>query len=225
MDFAVSSYTPSLEALLCLRKRTLRSKDQPPKILMVSQPDTPGHPPLAGTETEAAFVSSIFSQSTTALDRADGTANAVLEGMTTHDWVHFACHGVQDSCDPTNSSFVLHDGKLTLSKMMSKPLPDAELAVISACQAPTADEKEEHAVHLAAGMLNVGFKSVISSMWSVRDDSAPTMTSNFYQAVSQQLAAGEFKPAYALHEATKALREEFGEQEFVRWVPFVHFGL
>lgn len=31
--------------------------------------------------------------------------------------------------------------------------------------------------------------------------------------------------AYALHEATKKLREKVGEKAFVRWVPFVHFGV
>ncbi len=34
----------------------------------------------------------------------------------------------------------------------------------------------------------------------------------------------ELQPAYALHEATKALRAEYGEDDFVRWVPFVHYG-
>lgn len=35
----------------------------------------------------------------------------------------------------------------------------------------------------------------------------------------------QVRGAYALHEATKRLREKVGEKEFVRWVPFVHFGV
>ncbi|KAI0088780.1 CHAT domain-containing protein [Irpex rosettiformis] len=229
MDFAVSSYAPTLNTLLRPQAaRASQSDDQHPKILIASQPDTPGYLPIEGTETEAAFIMSIFGQSTTTLERSDGTVEAVVKAMMTHDWVHFACHGVHDSSDPTNSSFVLHDGKLTLSKLMSSTLPNAELAVISACQTFTGNVDEhqsETAVQLATGMLYAGYKSVISSMWSVHDDSAPTMASVFYQAVAQQLAEGKFKPAHALYEATKALRKEFGEQDFVRWVPFVHYGL
>lgn len=31
--------------------------------------------------------------------------------------------------------------------------------------------------------------------------------------------------AYALHEAVKVLREKVGEQNIVKWAPFVHFGV
>ncbi|KAI0082963.1 hypothetical protein BDY19DRAFT_981531, partial [Irpex rosettiformis] len=53
-------------------------------------------------------------------------------------------------------------------------LPNADLAVLSACQTATGDEKlSEEAVHLAAGMLNIGYKSVIGTMWSISDYIAP----------------------------------------------------
>ena len=227
MDIAVSSYTPTLEALLKPRTK-VATAGKFPKTLIVSQPDTPGCSPISGTTQEAAIVMSLLDISATKpLHDTEGTVNAVLEGMATHSWVHLACHGVQDSDDPLRSAFRLYNGRLTLEALMTKHLPNADLAVLSACQTATGDEKlSEEAVHLAAGMLNIGYKSVIGTMWSIYDSSAPVVMGRFYEVMVEQVkAGGELQPAYALHEATKALRAKYGVSDFVRWIPFVHFGL
>ncbi|KAI0083206.1 CHAT domain-containing protein [Irpex rosettiformis] len=230
MDLAVSSYTPTLEALLKPRAQ-VTPDGQDPQVLIVSQPTSPYaiNNPIPGTTTEAAIVMSLVRESKT-LDDADGTIQAVLEGMATHEWVHLACHGTQNHADPTNSAFILYDGRLTLAELMSHHLPNADLAVLSACQTATGDEKlPEEAVHLAAGMLNIGYKSVIGTMWSISDYVAPEVMRVFYTVMAEQVkAGGELQPAYALHEATKALRSSSGRggmNDFLRWVPFVHFGL
>ncbi|KAI0085860.1 CHAT domain-containing protein [Irpex rosettiformis] len=225
-DIAVSSYTPTLEALLKPRTRVAPTL-QDPRVLIVSQPDTPGCSSIPGTTTEAATVMSLVGQSKV-LNDDDGTIQAVLEGMATHEWVHLACHGVQNTVDPTNSAFALYDGQLTLGALMSQHLPNADLAVLSACQTATGDEKlSEEAVHLAAGMLNIGYKSVIGTMWSISDYIAPEVMRVFYTVMAEQVkTGGELQPAYALHEATKMLREKKGGMDdSLRWVPFVHFGL
>jgi CHAT domain-containing protein len=223
MDLAVSSYTPTLEALLkpsmCA---TPGSGD--PNVLIVSQPETPGQPSIPGTEREAAVIHSIFPQTTKLLNRHEGTVTAVLEGMKTHSWVHLACHGIQDSLD---SAFLLEDGKLKLSTLMTQSLPHAEIAFLSACQTASGDEQlPEEAVHLAAGMLNVGYKSVIGTMWTIKDLQATKVAEKFYEAMKKQLVAGgELRPAFALHEAMQHLRKSDGVFEFLRWIPFIHFGL
>ncbi|KAI0085981.1 CHAT domain-containing protein [Irpex rosettiformis] len=230
LDIAVSSYTPTLEALLKPRTKVTPA-GQDPRVLIVSQPASPLaiNNPIPGTTTEAAIVMSLVGESKP-LDDADGTVQAVLEGMATHEWVHLACHGAQNHADPTNSAFILHDGHLTLSELMSHHLPNADLAVLSACQTATGDEKlPEEAVHLAAGMLNIGYKSVIGTMWSISDYVAPDVMRVFYTVMAEQVrAGGELQPAYALHEAIKVLRRSNGRggmNDFLRWVPFVHFGL
>ncbi|KAI0083205.1 CHAT domain-containing protein [Irpex rosettiformis] len=230
MDLAVSSYTPTLEALLKPRTRVTPA-GQDPRVLIVSQPASPLaiNNPIPGTTTEAAVVMSLVGESKP-LDDADGTVQAVLEGMATHEWVHLACHGAQNRKDPTNSAFILHDGHLTLAELMSHHLPNADLAVLSACQTATGDERlSEEAVHLAAGMLNIGYKSVVGTMWSISDYVAPEVMRVFYTVMAEQVkAGGELQPAYALHEATKVLRGSSGRggvNDFLRWVPFVHFGL
>lgn len=228
MDYAVSSYTPTLESLLKPRIRA-RDNGQTPKVLLVSQPDTPGYGKIYGTETEVSTIRNILSTSKT-LSRSQGTITAVLEDMRTHEWVHLACHGIQSpDGDATNSAFVLFDGKLKLSKLMSTALPHAELAVLSACQTATGDKKlSEEAVHLAAGMLTVGYKSVIGTMWSISDECAPIVAQKFYEVMAQQVVSGKgLEPAYALHEAILFLCQNLktDEKKLLRWVPFVHFGV
>jgi CHAT domain-containing protein len=195
-----------------------------PNVLIVSQPETPGQRRIPGTEREAAVIQSIFPDTSKLLNRHEGTVAAVLEGMKTHSWVHLACHGIQDSLD---SAFLLEDGKLKLSTLMTQSLPHAEIAFLSACQTASGDKAlPEEAVHLAAGMLNVGYKSVIGTMWTIIDMQAMKVAGKFYDAMKKQLVPGEeLRPACALHEATQHLRETVGVFEFLQWVPFVHFGL
>lgn len=136
MDHVVSSYTPTLEALLKPRTQpTSPPARQEPRVLVLSQPATPGCSPIPGTTLEAAIVVSLAGQSdkSIVLDDEDGTVNAVLEGMESHEWVHLACHGIQNRGNSLDSAFLLYDGRLTINTLMSKSLPNAELAVLSAC--------------------------------------------------------------------------------------------
>jgi len=166
-----------------------------------------------------------------ALKSGAATVDAVLNAMARHRWVHLACHGAQHSTDPTLSAFALHDGALTLRRLMAAMAEgkdgQAELAVLSACQTAAGDETlAEEAVHLVAGMLAVGYKSVVGTMWSIRDADAPSVADALYACLLRESAGdGRMRVARALHEAVRRLKEEVGEDKFVRWVPFVHFGL
>ena len=151
--------------------------------------------------------------------------------MDGSSWLHLACHGYQDDFDPLKSAFALHDGPLSLSDLMNTTSSTAELAFLSACQTAVGDPKiPEESMHLAAGMLAVGYKGVIATMWSIRDDDAPLVVEAYYRRLLEVRAEGtvgrgETGAAYALHEATGRLRESVGVREFARWAPFMHFGI
>ncbi|KAI0028660.1 CHAT domain-containing protein [Vararia minispora EC-137] len=227
-DFIVSSYTPSLSALLSARAQQRGPvASANPKILIVSQPQTPGQRPLPCTVAEAATVTKHFPENATHLDDSCATVDAIFDSMMQHDWVHLACHGEQDPRSPTGSAFMLHDGRLELSRLMGMSHARAELAVLSACQtAKGNDDLPEEAVHLSAGMLAAGYQSVVATMWSISDEDGPVLADALYAALKRNLAAGKgLRVAYALHEATTKLRVTVGKDNFARWVPFVHFGI
>lgn len=233
-DFAVSSYTTTLRALIESVSKLEQSQahDELYKVLIVSQPDTPGYPCLPGTVEEAkAILKYTPVKHAYHLNHDTATTEAVMHEMSKYHIIHFACHGIQDPHEPLDSAFALYDQKLKLKTLMGLSLKNVRLAVLSACETATGDQKlPEEAVHLAAGMLAVGYPGVIATLWSIGDKEAPFLADRLYARImGHDDGSGRYKermsPAYALHEATKSLREEVGEMNFVKWVPFVHFGV
>ncbi|KZV60839.1 hypothetical protein PENSPDRAFT_593624 [Peniophora sp. CONT] len=105
-------------------------------------------------------------------DRPQRSTETVRAVLLEHNWAHLACHGSQDLTGPLQRAFPLYNGpQLSLVDVMSTTADNAKHAFLSACQTAIGDEEiPEEPMHLAAGMLTVGFKGVISTMWSIRGD-------------------------------------------------------
>ena len=117
-------------------------------------------------------------------------------------------------------------GALALAEIMRTPLPHAALAFLSACQTASGDAAlSDEAVHLAAGMLHAGYRSVIATMWSIRDADAPLVAGHVYSYLFDGSEVDSRRSAYALHLAVAELRQKVGETDFLSWVPFIHMGL
>jgi len=153
--------------------------------------------------------------------------------MESHGSIHLACHAIQDLENPLKSGFYLHDGRLELADIMKQKFAIRELAFLSACQTSTGAEKlSEEAVHLAAGMLAAGYRGVVATMWSIKDQYGPVVAESFYKhlmergMVSGQPRLDSNSAAYALHYTIQSIRETLGdtEQGLLTWVPYVHFG-
>ncbi|KAK7466073.1 hypothetical protein VKT23_004798 [Stygiomarasmius scandens] len=230
-DFMVSSYTTTLTAMLgSASKPEQQYPTRDPNVLIVSQPATPGLPPLPGTLEEANIIQKYTSPDYTChLSHETATIENVIAEMGKYNVIHLACHAIQDLANPLNSAFALFNGQLALEQLMGSSLENAQIAVLSACQTATGDQRlPEESVHLAAGMLAVGYPNVIATMWSIGDNDAPLIADRFYASLSKFWDNSEsfntrLSPAYALHDAISHLREEVGELKFVKWVPFIHF--
>jgi CHAT domain-containing protein len=160
------------------------------------------------------------------LNDREATVAAVLQGMKECNWIHLACHGVQDAASAIDSAFLLIDGRLTLREIMKQSFSHTELAVLSACQTAKGDKVlHEEAIHLAAGMLMAGYGSVIATMWSIRDDDGPIIAEQFYKYLVDEAGGDSSRAAYASHEAVAHLRKARGEGDFASWVPFIHLGI
>jgi CHAT domain-containing protein len=217
----VSSYTPTLTAILDLSEPTVRDDF---KILTVAQPSTPYATPIPKTEEEIKRVQTIAGDDRiVSLTNEEATVERVLHGMRDTDWVHLACHGRQCTGDPMKSGLLLHDKILELSVIVKQALPRAELAFLSACQTATGDERiADESVHLAAGMFLAGYRGVIATMWSIKDSDAPKIAEDVYRRILKDRRPNRKEAAYALHDAVKRLRESGAS--FMSWVPFIHIG-
>ncbi|ELU39123.1 CHAT domain-containing protein [Rhizoctonia solani AG-1 IA] len=223
-DHVISSYTPTLTALLGSSLGTL-NRDS--RVLVVGQEATPGHQRLPGTVKELECVTGHLKGRVkhSELLGSQATTVAVLDAMEQHDWVHLACHAHQNVQNPTESGFFLHDGTLNLESINRRFFKNKGLAFLSACQTATGDEKlPDEAIHLASGMLMSGYSSVIATMWSVYDDDAPLVADKVYGRLMKDGKLGSGEAGKALHYAVAELRDKVGEKNFSRWVPYIHIG-
>ncbi|KAJ7760220.1 TPR-like protein [Mycena maculata] len=226
-DFLISSYTPSLTALIQGFRPQSESKEDL-QLLAVTQPSAQGQSYIPGTQDEIKCIKQHAEGKVPVLwlDEDMATIEKVQRGMKESRWVHFACHGVQ-STSPTESALLLAgSSRLTLSNIIELSLPNADLAFLSACQTATgSQELQDESVHLTAGMLLAGYRGVIGTMWSIMDADAPQVASDVYAHLLEASPPDPTRAAEALHLAVQKLRTQPGRKSFLHWVPFVHFGV
>ncbi|KAF8129042.1 TPR-like protein [Boletus edulis] len=228
-DFVVSSYVPTLSILAQSNCRVAHSNDL--RLLLVGQPPSDGQNHLQGVASELTHIRTVVgnlpSACTTLIQSSVGTVEEVLGLMKDADWVHFACHGIQDAAKPTDSGLCLaHKRRLKISDIIGLSRSRGGLAFLSACQTAMGDEGlTDEAIHIAAGMLFAGYGGVIGTMWSISDRLAPVVARKVYEYLFRNGARPDYRDAArALHEAVGILRES-GEASFVTWLPFIHVGL
>ncbi|KAG8782696.1 hypothetical protein FRC15_006513 [Serendipita sp. 397] len=223
-DYAISSYVPTISALLG-QSDTLLHK--PFRHLSAIEPSS-GASYIPNTEKELEYIRRrLQNRDHVVLHKADATKERVMKEMRDCNWLHLACHGTQNPKNPIKSALLLHGGKLTLEEIIRLDLPHAEFAFLSACQTMMGDEGlSEEAVHIAGGMSLAGYQSVVATMWSIEDALAPKVADEFY---ARLLRDGERpdnrEAAEALHFSVKKLREEEKDIKMLSWLPFVHLGI
>ncbi|KAF6753815.1 CHAT domain-containing protein [Ephemerocybe angulata] len=238
-DYVVSSYTPTVTAITDRVKNHRSVDDRTSGLFLTCQPNVTGAPSIPGTTSE---VRSIYERAEGSgvralkLEGGELTVSECIKHMQEFSSVHLACHASQDAAEPLQSRFLFHDGSLELGTILQSNLKNADLAFLSACQTSTGEEKlADEAVHLAAGMLAAGYRSVVGTMWSIGDKPAQEVATAFYdylfthQDGSSDGAFDGSLSAIALHYATQELRRSLDnsdpEKSLLTWIPFVHFGL
>jgi len=219
----------------------------PNNLLLVSQAKAPGLPEIPGADDETDALSNIMQKYRIPHYRFSDTAATiqnVKKNIGSYSAIHLACHGKQIVGKPLKSGFYLRDeddpsgepqlGCLSLSEIIKENLPNADLAFLSACQTSTGDQiLSNEAVHLAAGMLTAGYRSVIGTMWSIQDQYGQFIAEEFYKNLLERNTVDDVprldgsQAAYALHHAVKCLCKEVGDgpHGFSIWLPYVHFGV
>ncbi|EKM60625.1 uncharacterized protein PHACADRAFT_189751 [Phanerochaete carnosa HHB-10118-sp] len=232
-DLYIPSYTPTLTALI--EARTAPAGGYRPVehagILGVALLDES----LQAVADEVEVLRTRFTEDKLTLAIGSGcNRDAVVAGLAERPWVHFACHGTLKASEPFDSALILSgDERLTLLDIVKVGLHNAELAVLSACH--TAEQTQgsamDEALHLAAAMQFSGFRSVVGTVWQMRDEDGPTLAEYFYRALFEERGdediphaseVGFKKAARALCSATKEMRRRKVSLE--RWVNFVHIG-
>ncbi|KLO09450.1 hypothetical protein SCHPADRAFT_1000239 [Schizopora paradoxa] len=243
-DLYVSSYTPSLAALIQARSPPPRSKvaQSSGTMLVIKQQDAQ----LATADKEvenivlaASKTGHSFGDSFKLYNGDENERTDVLKDLPDYDWIHLTCHGVLDATDPFSSHFQISGGidgvekikKITIMDILRSRVPNAEFAFLSACHTAELPEhfSREESLHLAAAMQFCGYRSVVGTMWPLNDDGGPRVAKAFYEYMFAEPKEGEevgyLRAARALNKVTQRMRRHPDYKNYPeRWVNFVHIG-
>ncbi|KAH7909698.1 CHAT domain-containing protein [Hygrophoropsis aurantiaca] len=220
----ISSYTPTLSALIRSRKRVSSRKPTFMAIAQANPHEGTNEGELKSVNEEIELVASMVPPSLpfSELQGAKATAEAAITGLRDHSWVHLACHGRQDLLQPFDSSFAMRGRPLKLLDIIEDDLEDREFAFLSACHTAVGDQQTpDEVIHLAAGMQFSGFQSVIGTMWAVDDRAARHMVSAFYKNLFDS-GVDSKNAARALNKAAKVVNKE--EVRLDQRIVFIHIG-
>lgn len=221
-DIYISSYIPTISALISARSSMVDESIIPKKLLLIGQPSET----LLNVQDEIKNIRQL-GDFVDVIVGIDASRDAVLSGLQGHSWAHFACHGrLGDNSQPFQASFELDgNSRLTLLDLIRARLPNAELAFLSACHSAAGDPgTPDETIHLAAALQFCGFRSVVGTMWAMEDRDGPTISEEFYKYMFRN--GGEMMDfrdsAEALNVAIRAMRKNGVPLE--RWIMFVHIG-
>ncbi|KDR67678.1 hypothetical protein GALMADRAFT_105637 [Galerina marginata CBS 339.88] len=220
-DIYISSYTPTLSALIRARSNPI-FQAVAPKLVVVGQPGDD----LLNVGEEIGVIQQLGG-SVDVVSGARATRKTVLRVLQHHSWAHFACHGhLGDKENPFLASFQLHGGsRLTLLDLMHARLPNAELAFLSACHSAASDlVTPNETIHLAAALQFCGFRSVVGTLWEMNDEDGPNISKEFYKHMFRDPGKkADFRDsAEALSVAIREMRRN--GVPLYRWIMFVHIG-
>ncbi|MEV0538391.1 CHAT domain-containing protein [Nocardia salmonicida] len=224
LDRSVSSYLPTIRALSHARLRP--RSDGRPKPLIVSMPATPGASSLEWATHEAAHVATVLPGSVT-LQGDAATFDGVVAELQTASWAHFVCHALSESAMPSRSRLLLHDHSsqpLDVRSLNKMRLPAADFAFLSACQtAVPAAELVDETIHIASSFQLAGFRTVIGTLWPIRDEVGAAISEAFYAALCSDPTA-HLDLATVLNHAVRRVRDSFLDSPS-NWAGHIHVGL
>jgi hypothetical protein len=253
MDTVISSYTPTIRALIHARRPFPAGPDPRPaeagRLLAVAMPHTPEAADLRGAVAETAALRNLFPGDvavlhgeltpeeiamlvgpSASLDNRGAEFDRVCTMLPHFRWAHFACHAASDLDTPSASHLLLTDHKshpLTVIDLARLYLENAEFAFLSACAtARTSPRLADEAIQLAAAFQLAGYRHVVATLWPIGDMAAVDMAVDFYSTLAAPRPAPEAGTAFALalREATRRYRDALGARQPWAWAAHLHSG-
>ncbi|KAG2124866.1 CHAT domain-containing protein [Suillus clintonianus] len=226
----ISSYTPSLTALI--RARRSHDRSLPVSFVAIGQNHPPGHKiPLAGVEPELDLVRDLLppppTVSFTKIMSVDATKSRASRALRDNTWIHFACHGTQNFDEPFDSAFLMRDQPLSLLDISQMDLSRHEFAFLSACETAVGNpHTPDEVIHLAASLQFAGIKSVVGTLWEVNDDTVQHLVKAFYNKFCGDGKMDSKRAARALHRAVQSLASDKDlDMPLDQRIVFMHVGI
>ena len=160
-DYFISSYTPTIGALLALDSAPTTQLFQMMAVIQSKE--------LPSTRRELENIQRHVSCEALIKLGVSGVpagVEAVASHLSNVSIVHFACHGKQDPWKPLDSGLKLDDGLLRISRIMKEKMPNGSLAFLCACETAMGDQNlPDEAMSIGASLIFSGFQQVVATMW------------------------------------------------------------
>ncbi|WP_326582646.1 CHAT domain-containing protein [Streptomyces sp. NBC_00481] len=242
IDRVVSSYTPTLRALVRARENRLGRAgdtarhapdghtDERPgepdrdRLLIVTVDEAPGQARLDAIAQVRDTLTELMPQGRwTALSSDEATWERVHQELPKHRWVHFSCHGGQDLGRPSQGGLILRDRTLRISDISERRF-HGEFAGLAACKTATGGLRLlDEAITLSAALHYTGYRHVVAALWSILEKTAVRVFDAVYRDIVVDGALQPAGSALALHNALRRVRTDNPDQPGL-WTPFTHTG-
>ena len=204
--------------------------------LFVSNPKYPTDsiwefPDLPGAKQEVKHITEALNEGGySILDGEKATKKSVLKAICDSDLLYFATHGISNSENPMENSFlVLANSEdsasyLTLSEIMNlryNCMLSADLVVLSACQTGLGKTHEGGIIGLARAFQIAGANHVLMSLWNISDSETAILMKLFFDELK---IAKELMPHEALRSAILKYKNEINDDP-KHWGAFSIFGV
>ena len=204
--------------------------------LFVANPKYPKNlkwdfPNLPGAEQEVdSIIQMSKPKSFKRLSDKEATKKNVLKSICEYDLLYFATHGISNSEQPMDHSFLVlaDDGSdksyLTLREIMNtrhKCTLKADLVVLSACQTGLGKSHKGGIIGLARAFQIAGAQHVLMSLWNISDSETATIMQFFFNELEK---AKELMPHEALRNAILKYKNEINDDPKY-WAAFSVFGV
>ncbi|AFY38783.1 Tetratricopeptide TPR_1 repeat-containing protein [[Leptolyngbya] sp. PCC 7376] len=150
------------------------------------------------SELEAAILKQLLTPQTSLSEPTKSqTLNALSQPQ---NLVHFTGHGEYNLSQNSRSGLVLYDGeRLTLSELLQTELPVYSLVSLSACETAVTGSASliDEFVGFSAAFLYHRTRYILSTLWTVPENSAAIMMIEFYRRL---LSNADVTPATALQQ-------------------------
>jgi CHAT domain-containing protein len=178
---------------------------------------------LPGSRDEALDAAAALPNPSNTLLLGKEATETTFKKSLDHRIIHLAVHAIANEASPDRAALVLlsdsihgEDGSVYPSEIVQFPL-DADLVVLSACETAVGPiEGEEGISTLARAFLLAGSRTVISTLWTIDDDSTLYLMKGFYAELARKKSAPE-----ALRTAKRSMLRKFGP---VKAVPYYWAG-
>ncbi len=177
---------------------------------------------LSHSRVEGRAILSRVGRDSRLLAGADATETAVRSLPAGFTILHFATHALVDDVHPERSAVLLSragsdDGLLQAREIAGLSL-DGRVVVLSACRTATgAVLAGEGVVGLSRAFFEAGARTVVGTLWAIRDDHAARFAEPFYASLADGQSVG-----FALREARR--RSIADGLPAVAWASYVVIG-